>query len=122
MGLLILIFGALLAIAARGRVLLRTEERQAQAGWLAQAGVERAAAALAGDAAYAGEIWEIEADRLMGRDAGRVAIEVARIEGSADLRRVTAIADYPVEESRRARERLEVDVNIEILRNRRDGR
>jgi hypothetical protein len=122
MGVLVLIFGALLAMAARGRVALRTEERRLQAEWLAQAGVDRSAAALAADPAYEGETWEIEPELLGGSAAGRVSIEVAAIEGAADLRGVRVLADYPVEESRRARARLEVELNLETLRKGRDGR
>lgn len=112
-GLLALIFGAILAMVVRERLVVRTHERRAQAEWLAQAGVERAAQALRSNPSYSGETWKISNKFLAGGSTGRVTIAVAAIEGQPRTKRITAIADFPVEEKRRARARLDVDIDSE---------
>ena len=52
-----MICGGLLRLVGSQRVLIRSEERTLQAEWLAESGVERAVARLAGDTSYRGETW-----------------------------------------------------------------
>ena len=56
-----LICGSLVRVAHTQRQQTRTEERRLQAEWLAEAGLERAAAKLADSQEYAGETWQIAA-------------------------------------------------------------
>ena len=74
-----------------------------QAGWLADSGLERAAARLAADPAYAGETWTIDADRLGGPDAAVVVIRVERNESQTQRRLVVIEAVYPAEGTQQAR-------------------
>jgi Tfp pilus assembly protein PilX len=66
-----------------------------QAQWLAESGVERAAAQLAADADYKGETWKISAKDLGGDDAGRVKIDVKPVPEHEKQRLVKVEADYP---------------------------
>ena len=50
---------------------VQMNQRGLQASWLAEAGVERAAARLAADPKYAGETWIISAKELAADDSGR---------------------------------------------------
>src|SRR5687768_2951716 len=75
-----LLFGAMLRTNRDEHRLLRIYQQRLQAQELAQAGLERAAARLAGDDAYAGEIWQIPAAELTGADPAAVAIEVQNVE------------------------------------------
>src|SRR5688500_11477960 len=59
-----LLLGAMLRTNRDEHRLLRIYQQRLQAQELAQAGLERAAARLAGDDAYAGEIWQIPAAEL----------------------------------------------------------
>jgi type II secretory pathway component PulK len=56
-------------------------QRTVQARWLAESGLQRAAAQLADDAGYSGETWIIPADKLDGRQTAQVTIAVP---GSAE--------------------------------------
>ena len=55
----------------------QTAADRLQAAWLAEAGVERAAARAADDEEYSGETWEVPAEALDGR-AGKVEIEITK--------------------------------------------
>ena len=74
-----------------------------QAGWLAEAGLDRAAARLAVDSAYAGETWTINAERLGGPDAAAVLIRAEKDELQTPGRLVVVQAAYPAEGTRQAR-------------------
>ena len=54
---------------------VQTQAWQTQARWLAESGLERAAARLATDADYAGETWRVPAAAFGGVDAGSNAAE-----------------------------------------------
>ena len=74
------------------------QEQHTQAAAIAHAAVERAAARLHDDSAYAGETWSVSADDLGGKAAARVTIEVAAIDGSPTQRTVvarTALGESP---------------------------
>jgi Tfp pilus assembly protein PilX len=66
-----------------------------QALWLAEAGVERAAARLAADPKYVGETWTIAAEQLADDDGAAVRIHVETIAGWPERRSVVVEADYP---------------------------
>jgi type II secretory pathway component PulK len=101
--ILTLIAGAILRAGAAHREEMRTGERRLQAEWLAEAGLQRAAARLAADAGYAGETWDIPARELDSADDATVAITVERPAGDARRRTIRARADYPRDPPRRAR-------------------
>jgi len=90
---------ALAAVVTRIAVLgwqgARDEGRRAQAAWLVQSGLERAAARLATEPDYAGETWRIPADVLDGRHDAVVLIEVTTAAENPRQRTVRVRADYP---------------------------
>lgn len=88
----------------------RFEQFRAQSTWLAEAGVERAAARLARDAAYGGETWNVEAERLDGRHAGRVVVEVAADPQGESIRRIVVVADFPAGAEQRSRTRKSIEI------------
>jgi Tfp pilus assembly protein PilX len=106
---------AVMFLAATKLILVqrRTVElnsRQIQAGWLAESGVQRAAARLAADASYRGETWTISAEELDGRDDGAVTIRVEPVPGKPDRRAVHVQADYPSDAQQRVRETREATI------------
>jgi len=104
-------FGLLkVGLARRGEV--EAEERRLQAGWLAEAGLDRASARLASDGAYRGETWEVAAEDLGGRGKATVAIRVEPLADRPALRKVRIEADYPSDSSLRARKGREVVMEI----------
>ena len=92
-----------ISLAMKANLSARAESRQAarrlQAEYLAQSGLELAHVRLAGDAAYQGETWRVEAGELGGRDAALITIEVTAEQSDAAARRVTVVADYPAGEA-----------------------
>jgi hypothetical protein len=107
-----LIAAAVLAMARRAGVASRAESRRVQAYWLAEAGVERAAARLAIDPDYRGEAWPIAAEALGGLDAALVRIEVTPTGGRPDRRAVRVEADYPADPTRRARRIRDITIDL----------
>lgn len=103
----ILVFAmiALLVTTMIGASLMRTavasmrqiqrEQQQIQAGWLAEAGCQRALARSVGDQKYVGETWDVPAEQLQAPTgaAVRITIEAGSDENTA--RTVTAIAEFP---------------------------
>ena len=87
---------------------LQGQTLHVQAEWLAESGLERAAARLAADAGYSGETWDLTADSLGGRHAGRVVITIQRGDNDEGRVQVTAVADYPLDAAERARSRRAV--------------
>ncbi len=90
---LLLITGVRLALTSH-RV-TRSLGWSLQAQWLAESGLERAAARLAADAEYSGETWNIPAKDLGGNEAAAVKIEVKPAPGEAKGRLVKVEADFP---------------------------
>jgi Tfp pilus assembly protein PilV len=74
---------------------LESAQWRAQAQWLAQSGLERAAARLAGDRNFSGETWIVPAAVLDGRQGGRVTIEVQTPAAHPGARQVRVTAFYP---------------------------
>jgi len=107
-----LLFGAMLRTNRDEHRLLRTYQQRLQVQELAHSGLERAAARLAGDDAYAGEIWQIPAAELTGVDAAAVAIEVQNVEERSRRRRAIVVVDYPQDSSRRIRHRQEALIDL----------
>jgi hypothetical protein len=103
--LILMISAALLRRVEAERGLSRQEQRRLQAEWLAEAGLDRAAARLSQKREYSGETWEVPAEELGGYEAGRVSITVEAPKGAPSRRAVTVVADYPVAVEHRARER-----------------
>ncbi|HJT31917.1 MAG TPA: hypothetical protein VJ783_07670 [Pirellulales bacterium] len=106
--LAVTIGGALLRWVVLEHKLLATRADESQARWLVEAGIERAAARLASDAEYAGEIWEIAADELPAGQAGRVELRIDAIEGQSRQRTITVVAKYPLEVRPPARARKQI--------------
>jgi type II secretory pathway component PulK len=102
-GVASLVAVSILKLAAARRETLRGELRQLQSDWLAESGLERAAARLAADPRYPGETWILDPETLGGRDAAVVRIEVQPVPGQAGRRLVRVRADYPDDARRRAR-------------------
>ena len=82
-----------------------------QALWLAEAGVERAAARLAADPKYAGETWTISTAELGGSDGALVRIEVKAIADRPQRRLVRVEADYADAPERRCRQVKQIVVD-----------
>ena len=107
-----LLFMAAMKMILVERKTIELSSRQIRAGWLADSGVERAAARLAADAKYRGETWNVSAEDLGGRDGGKITIKVEQVPGKADRRAVHVEADYPPEPEQRARETRDVTVKV----------
>lgn len=83
-----------------------------QAESLADSAVERAAAQLARDPAYAGETWEPEMGTIQGESRGVARIVVIADESVPGRRHVTAVADFPHRSHRRARSRRDMTIDL----------
>ncbi len=94
-----------LAVLAHREVDL--EQRRAQASWVMESAVDRAAAQLAADADYVGEEWSLSAEELGTRYAAEVQIQVESVAGHADMRQVRIVADYPADLPQRVRQTRE---------------
>jgi hypothetical protein len=106
------ILGSMAAMAFSGRESLRAEGWQMQARWLAESGVERAAAKLAADPHYAGERWAIAAQELGAAEGGAVNIRVEAAPDRPTVRRVHVEADYPDDPIHRCRQSKQVLVEL----------
>ena len=106
------IFVAIAKTAATCRRLGEVQAWQAQAAWLAESAVERAAARLAADAGYTGEIWTLSAAEFGGADGAVVAINVEPIPETPGRRTVRCRADYPNHPHHRCREVRRVVVSL----------
>ncbi len=106
-------FGLLkVGLARRGEV--GAEERRLQAGWLAEAGLDRAVARLAAADDFRGEVWEIPAEEFGGRGAASVTIRVEPVAGRDGVRKVRVEAEYPSGSSLRARKSREIIMEISL--------
>jgi Tfp pilus assembly protein PilX len=96
----------LVQIVILQRSQVERDEWQLQAEWLAESGVDRAAARLAADGAYTGEEW---LPQPPGAPAplGRVRIAIDRSSGTNEPH-VTVVADVPHDADERARVRKNV--------------
>ena len=81
---------------------VRNQELEEQATWLAEAGIERAAARLIRNPAYTGETWQITiagADKPM---SASVAISITAQIETQPAKSVTVVAVYPTDRQQRA--------------------
>jgi len=108
-----MIFVSIVKMAASCRRVADTQSREVQAGWLAESGLERAAARLDAEEDYSGETWTISATDLAGRDGAVVVVEVLPVDGRPRRRLVRARADYPNDSHHRARQTREVVVPLQ---------
>ncbi|MBN1590149.1 MAG: hypothetical protein JW888_11585 [Pirellulales bacterium] len=92
--------------------------RRLQASWLAEAGIERAAARLAADPEYTGETWTIPANELVSDEGGVVRIHVETIKDQPERRSVRVEADYPDMPERRCRQVKEILVDRDAILSR----
>lgn len=92
--LILVLLGVLRRIASQAQQ-QRGQQNQAQAVWLAESALQRAAARLATDASYRGETWQLPPEQLDGRHPGRVAISVERLSGPPSRHAVRVVADFP---------------------------
>lgn len=106
---------ALLKTALTQRRQARREQHRAQSAWLAESGIERAAALLAGNADYKGETWNVAATELGGNQAGRVVITVTPVSTDADQRRIRVTAEFPAATQQRSRTSKTIEVDLKQL-------
>jgi Tfp pilus assembly protein PilX len=88
-----------------------TELWTAQAQWVAEAAVEKAAARLAADANYAGETWTIPAAGLSGANGAVAKIRVESVADRPNRRLVRVEADYPDAPVHRSRWSMQVTID-----------
>jgi hypothetical protein len=84
----------------------------AQANWIAEAAVERAAARLAADAKYAGETWTISAAEMGGKQVAQARIRIEPVAGRPDSRLLRIEADYPDDPVHRARSTKQITIDL----------
>ena len=101
---------AILQTAVAERKAVETEAWRQQHSWLAESGLERAAAQLAADPSYQGETWNISADELGGKENGVVLIEVQPLPDAPENRKIRVRADFPDDPQHRARRTKETTV------------
>jgi Tfp pilus assembly protein PilV len=106
------VFMSVVKLATAQRQTIKTQQWQAQAAWLAEAGLERAAARLATDPSYTGETWTIAGDQLGGPDGAAVAIRLEAVPGEPNRRLVRVQADYPDDPRDRARQEKQIVMQI----------
>lgn len=104
------ILGSVLQITLSCRRQVRQQARAVQSAWLAEAGVERAAAQLRVDPAYTGETWNIPAEQLGGPDGGAVTITVAEKSADSGPQIITVRADYPSGQTLRVRTTKQIEI------------
>lgn len=102
--------------AGEERRTIRTSHQGVQALWLAEAGIERAAAQLVADSEYVGETWAIPAEQLAG-EGGVVRIRVQAVAGQPEQRSVRVEADYPDAPTDRCRQVKQIVMDREAIRS-----
>lgn len=88
-----------------------------QSLWLAEAGIERAAARLAADPDYAGETWVISAKKLYRNANAVVRIEIEKIADRPGQRAVRVEADYPNSPEHRCRRVKQLTIDRDAIRS-----
>jgi Tfp pilus assembly protein PilX len=83
----------------------------AQAHWVAEAALEKAAVRLAADANYPGETWTIPAAELSSKDGAVARIRVEKVANRPNRRLVQVEADYPDDPVHRARWTTQVEID-----------
>ena len=104
--LLLLVFLGLAAVfmagwvssAAIARRADRLAELRTQAAWLAESGIERAAAQLAADHRYEGETWRTPVGQLAGGYVGIIEIEIERDDDANNRGHAQALVEVQLRE------------------------
>jgi Tfp pilus assembly protein PilV len=109
-----LIGASLLRTALTERQQTRRAQWQLQAEWLVESGVERSAAMLSLDSAYAGETWMISPAELNGTQGGLVTIEIRPVSERPDSRLVSIIANYADGSPQQIRSSKTVLIDIDL--------
>ncbi len=99
-------------LALQGYRQAELDERRTQACWIAESGVDLAAARLRADHRYSGENWRLAAASIGGRHDAEVRIEVQPVDGQTAWRQVRVVADYPVDLPYRVRETREFRIEL----------
>ncbi len=94
--IVVAIVGSMLQGAIRNRRQLRTERDCRQSEMLLAAGADRAAARLASDPTFRGDLWELPAKASVARGAGRVTTVVSLPAGDGS-RQIRVVAEYPID-------------------------
>ena len=94
--IVVAIAGSMLQNAIRARRQLHTERDCRQAELLLAAGADRATARLAAEPSFRGDVWELPAESVVDRGAGRVTTEISRA-GNDRSWQVRVVAEYPLD-------------------------
>jgi Tfp pilus assembly protein PilX len=90
---------------------LRREQDQLQAQWLAESALAKAAAQLGANREYRGETWKMELVRADGQiAAGSVTIAIDSESAESPILRISAVAHFPEDDSKRTRVERELIV------------
>jgi len=108
---------AMMKNAFQQHKLIERMEFEAQARWLVESGLQRAAARLAEDGTYRGEEWAVPAAQLDGRHDAIVTIRVESMPNQGGERRVQATANYPQKSIGRVRRVKQVTMSLRKLRD-----
>jgi hypothetical protein len=108
----------LLKTAVSRRQLSREQAWRQQARWLAEAGIERAAARLAANVEYRGETWRLAAGELYAgqrpSEPASVEIEVQPAAAAGGERTVRVRAAYPHELPRRVLYEKQIKISLPL--------
>jgi len=102
-GLVAVLLASAVRLTVAGRQMAQRQWCEVQAAWLAESGLERAAARLVADPSYAGETWQLTAEQLGLPNPARVEIRVSQAPGHSNRRLTHVQADYPDDPLHRSR-------------------
>lgn len=107
---------SLVRSALAERALVLAEADRMQTDWLVEAGLDRAAARLARDPNYSGEVWRPTADEFPLEGTAAITIVVESAGDSAEGRRATATAELIRAELRRVERRKTILIDLATLK------
>jgi len=110
--LVILLAAAWMKGIALERQQVRAQQNAMQAEYLARSALGRAAARLALDADYAGEMWKVGAEALAGRGEAVVAIQVDADRDDPRARVIRATAQFGTSVQARAQRSKQLKINL----------
>lgn len=114
--LLTVLLGLMFRAGISERRVVAREQREIQARWLADAGLERAYAKLAESSEYSGEVWKLDAESLGGFDIASVSIAVSGVADSPRRRLVQARAEVAPNSNRRVRIERDAIVDLPVTK------
>jgi Tfp pilus assembly protein PilX len=91
---------------------LRSLEDRTQAQYLVDSALRRAAARLAADASYAGEIWRVAPEELAGPAAAAVTIQVRSVSDEPQTRIIEVAADVPADAAAKSRRSKQIKLTL----------